>query len=47
MIDTTVVVLSPKYLPELKKLPDHTVSMDGAVNELIIKLLIVMVAALT
>ncbi|KAI4602581.1 hypothetical protein KJ359_007796 [Pestalotiopsis sp. 9143b] len=31
----TVIVLSPKYLPELKKLPDHTVSMDEAVNETI------------
>ncbi|KAI0556086.1 cytochrome P450 [Xylaria curta] len=33
--DATVVVLSPKYLPELKKLPDNTVSMDAAVDETI------------
>ncbi|KAI0538638.1 cytochrome P450 [Xylaria digitata] len=33
--NTTVVVLSPIYLPELKKLPDDIVSMDAAVDETI------------
>ncbi|KAI0193565.1 cytochrome P450 [Xylaria flabelliformis] len=33
--DSTVVVLSPKYLTELKRLPDDIVSMDEAVNETI------------
>jgi hypothetical protein len=33
MADATIVVLSPSYLPELKKLPDDVVSMDRAVDE--------------
>ncbi|KAH6657514.1 cytochrome P450 [Truncatella angustata] len=33
--NTTVVVLSPKYLPEIKKLPDSILSMDASVVETI------------
>lgn len=47
MIGATVIVLSPKYLPELKKLPDHTVSMDEAVNEVIINFTIFITTTLT
>lgn len=47
MTGATVIVLSPKYLPELKKLPDHTVSMDEAVNEVIDNFTIFTTTALT
>lgn len=33
MLDTNVVLVSPKFLPELNKLPDSMVSFDAAVDE--------------
>jgi hypothetical protein len=30
---SNIVVLSPKFLPELNKLPDHVLSMEAAVDE--------------
>lgn len=32
-IESPVIVVSPKFLPELKKLPDNIVSMAAAVDE--------------
>lgn len=31
--ESSILVLSPDFLPELKKLPDNVVSMEAAVDE--------------
>ena len=32
-VESPILVLSPDFLPELKKLPDNVVSMEAAVDE--------------